>query len=319
MKHAAKRLGEVAVALRLRCGRVHRAPPCVRIDRLEHDPHEVVGVDPGDVLASARHRPANPELEGREHLGERSAVAVKHHSGAHPHDTHPEALGGDCLGLPCVARLCEEVDAAGRLLVDRLVAVGAVVADRRSADEHGGSLVLAQRGEPLHEMPRADHTALADRPHGFHRPALRDALARQVHHRVASGQGGDRGRFAHRVPARRLDRPREAVERGRRSRRCLQTASRTLWVARENRHIVPTRPQCRHHLWADQTRRSCDRHPHPGPCGPFRAVSWRSCAARPSRSAYRSGRSQPPARRARCRSHAPARRRPPRPPGQRRG
>ncbi len=102
-------------------------------------------MDPRQVLPAARHRPADAELEERQHLLQRAAALVEHDAGADPHDAHAERLGGGRLALPRDADAGEEVVAGRRLLGHRLVAVRAVVADRGGGDEHARARVGGAR------------------------------------------------------------------------------------------------------------------------------------------------------------------------------
>ncbi len=196
-------------------------------------------------------RPAHAQLEGRQHLGQRAALAVEHHAGAHLRHPHAQAPGRVGLALPSGARLREEVPARGRVLVDRLVAASAVIADRRAAHQRLRALAGRQRFDAEHQVARPEHPAVADRPLGLIAPALRDVLARQMYDGIDARQRRPGSRFSLRVPSDRLDRP-AACERSLGPRR----------VAREDRHPLAALQERRHDPPPDQASRSAHRHPH---------------------------------------------------------
>src|SRR5439155_10098420 len=123
-------------------------------------------------------------------------------AGANLH--HPRAQRARACGLrlPRGAHLREEVSPRRRVLVQRLLAVVAVVADRRGADERSRARLAGL--EALDEIARTGHAALADRALRARAPALGDALAGQIDDRVPSLQRRRGGRFARRLPAERL-------------------------------------------------------------------------------------------------------------------
>ena len=202
MQRASERLGEVAVALRLRCGRVDRSlPPLDRRSTASTIPTRSSGWIQEMYWRPPATGPPTPSLKG----GSILASAPPSRSSTTPVRTfatrNPCARGHVGLCLPCLACLCEEVAAGGDILVDRLVAVRAVVADRRAAHQHPRPLGLGQPPMSLHEVPRARHTAVANGLLGRGAPALRDVLAGQMHDRVATGERLDGRRLVRRVPA----------------------------------------------------------------------------------------------------------------------
>src|SRR6202042_3771732 len=99
-----------------------------------------------------------------------------------------------------------EVVAAGRrLLVQRLLALRSVVADRGGAHERRRPVGAVEGSQALEEVARAEHPALLDRTLGPLAPTLGDTLAGEVHNRVASGESRGRSRFAQGLPGKRLD------------------------------------------------------------------------------------------------------------------
>src|SRR6184192_258669 len=122
--------------------------------------------------------------EGNQHACERTAAGRQHDAGANLH--HPRAQRARACGLrlPRGAHLREEVSPRRRVLVQRLLAVVAVVADRRGADERSRARLAGL--EALDEIARTGHAALADRALRARAPALGDALAGQIDDRVPS-------------------------------------------------------------------------------------------------------------------------------------
>ena len=145
----------------------------------------------------------------------------------------PSSAARSASCLPLHAHLRQEAAPGGRLLVERLLAARAVVADRRGADQHRGR-ALGSAPQRADQVARADHAAVADRLLGARAPALRDRLARQVHDRVASRERLCGGRFGQRVP---MQRPRTVAE---------TLPARALRVARQHRHLGAARQQRGH-------------------------------------------------------------------------
>ena len=78
-----------------------------------------------------------PRRNGGSIFCERPAGAVEHDPGAHLHGAHRQARSAARASVSHAAHTCARKSVArGRLLVDRLGAVRAVVADRRGADQH---------------------------------------------------------------------------------------------------------------------------------------------------------------------------------------
>ena len=136
MQRAAERVRELAVGDRLGRGRVDRARPALVLRaRRSIMPDEVLAVDPGDVLAPPATGPPTPSRNG----GSIFASAPPSRSSTTPVRTcttrMPSSPRLGRLGLPVDARRGEEVAARRGVLVERLFAVRAVVADRRGADQ----------------------------------------------------------------------------------------------------------------------------------------------------------------------------------------
>ncbi len=135
-------------------------------------------------------RPPDAELEGRQHLGERTAVAVEHHAGAHLRHAQPMLLGRVAPPPPRPGMSVR----GSRCPRER---------PRRSARRRArrSSRSRSRSPAPAGARPRRVRRCLARdvacRSRGYREwpawplaPALRDVLAGQVHDRVASGKAG---------------------------------------------------------------------------------------------------------------------------------
>src|SRR3954466_10479108 len=187
---------------------------------------------------------ADPEAEERQHLGQRAAAAVEHDAGAHLGHAQPEPARTVRLALPGDADPGQEVAAGRRVLVERLVAVRAVVADGRGGHEHA----RARRGrlQAGDEVAGAELARGADPALGVLAPPLRDVLAREVHDRVAAGQRLGRRRLL-------LGAPGDGVARG--------------GAARERGDRVAAGAQALDELRADQAAGAGDGDVHGGGTG----------------------------------------------------
>jgi len=144
---------------------------------------------------------------------ERPAAPVEHDAGAHAHHAQPQLARLGRLRLPGHARLREEVVPRRRVLVERLLAARAVVADGGAADQGtrpaalarlaAGRAVIGCAGRPQSrdQVAGAGDTALANRPLGARAPALGDVLPGEVHDRVPAGERRHRGGLLERIPA----------------------------------------------------------------------------------------------------------------------
>src|SRR4029450_8078544 len=149
------------------------------------------------------------------------AVAASHSRETSAREPGPDPLvhaadaGGDCPGggpLPFARDLGEVAGPRPALFREDLVAAVAVVAGRRGADEHGRR--WGHPGARLDQAARGSHAAVADpllvggRP-----PAVRDALARQMHDGVGERGPARRDGAGERIPPERaLPRPRIAPD-----------------------------------------------------------------------------------------------------------
>ena len=271
-------------------------------------------MDPRDVLAPAGHRPADAEPKRRQHLLQRAAVAVEHDAGAHDAPRACRAPSPCAASASHSTHTCARKSLAGRrVLVQRLLAVRAVVADRRGADQRARARLGLPRAPasrlrvPVTRLSRIARLALRA-------PALGDVLAGQVHDRVAALQRRAGRGLAQQVPGERLDRCSRA--RVARARAPGRARARVTCAPRACSAAISAR--------ADQARRSGHRHAQPltrlASHTPRRARA-RSGRRRARRAVIVSPCAKPtswPAQRG-ARRRAPARRRRPRPPARRRG
>ena len=203
-------------------------------------------MDPGQVLAPAGDRPAEPELERQQELLQQAAALVEDRGGAGHHHSHPRALGLASLGLPVDADLgVERGSLRGVLVYDRVAAV-AVVADRRLADQHLGARVGGR--DRLHEVVRRLDAAVADAALGLLGPALVDLLPDHVDHAVDALQRLGRRTLEGRIPRVPGDRRVGLL--------------RPLRVARQPDDLVAAREQRIADRRTDHPARACDQDPH---------------------------------------------------------
>ena len=159
----------------------------------------VGGVDPGEVVATAGDRPADPEAEGDEHRLQGAAGAVEDDARPHSRDPQAELLGGLRLALPGDADLGEKVVGGRGVLVDGLVSVGAVVARRGGRDQRVGPVFHGAQSRD--EVARPPLAARADALLGGRGPALVDGLPGQVDDGVTAGERAGRRGLGLGVPA----------------------------------------------------------------------------------------------------------------------
>src|SRR5262249_15432870 len=130
---------------------------------------------------------AQTQPKRKQHLRERATRRAQ--DDADPQRDDADAAGDRHRGarLPFARDLSEVSGSRPALLGENLVPAVAVVAGRRGADEHGRR--TGQLRERLDQAARRSHTAVANSLLvGGRPPAVRDALARQVHDGV--GEGG---------------------------------------------------------------------------------------------------------------------------------
>ena len=208
---------------RLRRRRVDRPAPALVVERREHHPDDVVGVDPGDVLASARDRAADAEPERRAASSPSAPPARSSTTPVRTCTTRTPELAARAAASASHSThtRARKSSPGGRVLVERLLAVRAVVADRRGADAAcAGAARRAAR--PVEQVARARSRgcrgsralACALQRCATGAPARCTTASRPVERRR-------RRRFAQQVPAR----P---------PRRSPSARARTLGVARED-------------------------------------------------------------------------------------
>ncbi|HYC96472.1 MAG TPA: hypothetical protein VEB62_00815 [Brevundimonas sp.] len=160
--------------------------------RVQDQTHAVVQRNPRHPLPSRSHRTAEAELERRQQAGQHAAPRTQHQTdayGDHAHAQHLRSAGGL---LPGMAEAMAETGIGGAGFVERLVAMQAVPADRRAADQHlrarlqPGDQAADVAGDP--EARSQDPATLAHGPQ-----AVADRLPRQVDHGVDTPIVGDLG------------------------------------------------------------------------------------------------------------------------------
>ena len=284
MQGAAERLGERLVGDGLGRARVDRAHPRRRrrAPRGRARPRHRRG-STGMYWAPPATGPPTPSLKN----GSIFASAPPPWSSSTPVRTVDDAqaeVGRPLrLALPDHADFGEEVVAGRGLLVEPLVAVRAVVADRGGGDEHARARL--GRLDPGHEVAGAELARAADAALGVVGPALGDVLAREVDDRVAAGERrGRRGLL--------LRLPRDGARGGR--------------VARQRGDLVAAGAQALDELRAEQSAGSGDGDLHRGsttrggscltprsrtcpPCGRSKRTSRsaRTCPSSPFRTSRR--------------------------------
>src|SRR5207244_1812444 len=198
-QHASERLRELPVGDRVGRGRVVGAGRLVGVHPPEQQADLVVDVDPGHVLATARERTADPELEGEQELLEQPVLGIEHQPGAGHHDADPDLLGLARGRLPRDADLGVEGRPRLRGLVDQRLAAVAVITDARLADERPRARVGgADRIDQVLGRPLA---TVADAPLRRLRPALADRLSDQVDDAVDALDGAGRRALGGRIPS----------------------------------------------------------------------------------------------------------------------
>ncbi len=260
-------------------------------------------MDPGDVLATARHRAADAEAEGGQHLLKRPAVAVQHDARAHAHHAQRRAACAFCASASHSTHTCARKSRpARRLLVERLFAVGAVVAD---AEE----LTACVADLPPGAGPRAGCACPSRGSRGSPAWPARSSVGR------CSRPPGGRPRRGRRAPLPAPVRPSGPMRAPAAARRRHAAGSAALARGRARARVT-----CAPAL--------CSAATTGGPIRPVAPVTvtrravpggWLTAVLPSSASAYRPGRSRPHGPRAPRPSRAPRRPPPPPPPAPRRG
>src|SRR5204863_3027900 len=95
--------------------------------------------DPAHPLESGAKPPAEAEPKERQHALEHAAVRSEHEARAEENNANAGVRRRLGRALPVTRRLGEEVRSRGALFVDDVViAMGAIVADRRAAEKNAG-------------------------------------------------------------------------------------------------------------------------------------------------------------------------------------
>ena len=148
-------------------------------------------MDPRHVLVAAGDRPADAELERRQHPRERAAAAVEDDAGAHAHDAHAELLGARGLVLPGDADLREEVG-PGRARTRRRPRRPAARSSRRPRTRRGrpGRGSAARRPSTRLRVPVSRDSAIARRDASVQRWSTRSPARWTIASRPARAEAG---------------------------------------------------------------------------------------------------------------------------------
>src|SRR6185503_11611056 len=117
--------------------------------------------DPAHPLAAGAARTSESEPEREHQPGERAAPGGEHDAEPRMDDAHPLAGSGLGSRLPGARHVGQESVAGIALLVERLVAAIAVIADRRSTYEHARGRHRAP--DRARDQPGPGDPALEDR------------------------------------------------------------------------------------------------------------------------------------------------------------
>ncbi|HYC73234.1 MAG TPA: hypothetical protein VEC04_00165 [Brevundimonas sp.] len=141
-------------------------------------------------MPARSHGPAETELEGHEQPGQHPAVHAQHQTDAERH--HPDAERRDWAGrlFPGVAQPVTEAGTRRARLVKPLVAVEAVPADGRAADENRGTGF--QAGDQAADGAGDSQARTQDAAAPGQRPGtVADRFAGKINHGVDTGVRGD--------------------------------------------------------------------------------------------------------------------------------
>mmetsp|Transcript_9752 Transcript_9752/g.24273 ORF Transcript_9752/g.24273 Transcript_9752/m.24273 type:complete len:352 (+) Transcript_9752:1691-2746(+) len=178
---AAQRGAQLAHAHGLGRGGVVHARVRRVAQRLDHQLHQVVAVDPRHPLAARAQRPAGKDLEHGQHLAQRAALGREHDADAQHHGARHalRALGGR---LPLFTDLSQVVAASRRVLHERRGLGVAVEAHSRRRHQHLGPLALGGGPDGIHNCLRGSDTRCLDLSLVLWCPPGCNRLACQVHH-----------------------------------------------------------------------------------------------------------------------------------------
>src|SRR6266536_914501 len=136
VQHAPQRLRELGVSDRTGTGQVHRAGDPLLSERVQDGADLVVDRNPAHVLASGAHAAAEAEAERQKHAREDTALATEDDAAPRSRNADAGIGRGRRRCFPLHADAGDEIVSRRALLVERLVAAIAVVADRRGRDEY---------------------------------------------------------------------------------------------------------------------------------------------------------------------------------------
>jgi hypothetical protein len=167
----------------LRRHAVHRPPIAIVDQRHGDDLHEIVEMNPRQVLRARSEGPAHAQLERRQHLRQRAAGPAEYDAGAQQHDTRAEPLGVHRGTLPPPAQPRQKIPAAAGRFREGFITTVAVIADGARGDEDARAGLCLRHG--LHQLlGHRDAAAFEDGAAAGRPPAAHQRFARQIHHGV---------------------------------------------------------------------------------------------------------------------------------------
>ena len=185
MKGATEGVRERSAGRLLRRHAVHRSPIAIVDQRHGDDLHEIVEMNPRQVLLARSDGPAHSQLERWQHLRQRATGPAEYDARAQQHDTRAQPLGVHCGALPPPAQPRQKILAAAGRFREGFITAVAVIADGASGDEDARANLDLRHGP--HQLPgHRDAAAFEDGAAAGRPPAAHQRFARQIHHGVAA-------------------------------------------------------------------------------------------------------------------------------------
>ena len=183
MKGATEGARERSARRLLRRHAVHRPTIPIVDKRHGDDLHEIVEMNPRQVLLSRSDGPTHPDLERRQHLRQRAAGPAQHDAGSQQHDAHAQPFGVLGRALPPPAQPRQEIIAAARRFREQFIGAVAVIADGAAGHEDARAGLRLGHG-PHQLLGDRDAAAFEDGAAGGCPPAAHQWFAREIHHGV---------------------------------------------------------------------------------------------------------------------------------------
>ena len=155
------------------------------VDQMQHQPDQVVAMNPRPPLAARAERAAGAQLEGQEHGPQRAAAWPQYDANTDSRETNAERLDFASFLLPGDRDVSQEVVTGGGLLGQLFLCAIAVEADRAGRNHDLG--FRFGLGDPGHQVSRADDPAVANGVFLGLAPSADDRFSRQMNHRVDAG------------------------------------------------------------------------------------------------------------------------------------